>query len=70
MIEPQETMLEPALRGEYSNPEKPTISDLGAEALGPANTLITDLSVSILVQVVPPRVTPYESQIVLHATME
>jgi hypothetical protein len=61
---------EPAPRGDYSNLEEPTISDLGVEALGPANPLITDLSVPILVQVVPPRVTPHERQIVLQAAME
>jgi hypothetical protein len=63
-------MPEPALRGDYSNLEEPTISYLGAEALGPANPPITDLSVPILVQVVPPRVTPYERQIVLQEAME
>jgi hypothetical protein len=50
--------------------EEPTISDLGVEALGPANPPITDLSASILVQVVPPEVTPSERQLVLQATME
>jgi hypothetical protein len=40
------------------------------EALGPVNPPITDLSVPILVQVVPPRVTPYEHQIVLQEAME
>jgi hypothetical protein len=61
---------EPAPRGEHSNLEEPTISDLGAEALGPFNPPITDLSVPLLVQVVPPRVTHHECQIVLQAAME
>jgi hypothetical protein len=61
---------EPSPRGDYSNPEEPTISDLGAEALGLANPPITDLSAPVLVQVVPPRVTPYERQILLRAAME
>jgi len=51
-------------------PEETTISDLGAEALGLANPLITDLSMPILVQFVPLRVKPYERQIVLQTTME
>jgi hypothetical protein len=61
---------EPALRGDYSTLEEPTISDLGAESLGPSNPLITDLSAPILVQVVPPKVTPSERQLVLQAAME
>jgi hypothetical protein len=40
----QETVPEPAPRGDYLTPEEPTISDLGVEALRPANPLITDLS--------------------------
>jgi hypothetical protein len=52
------------------NLEEPTISDLGAEALRPYNSPITDLSVPIMVQVVPPRVTHHEHQIVLQAAME
>jgi hypothetical protein len=52
------------------NLEEPTISDLGAEALGSYNPPVTDLSVPIVVQVVPPRVTHREHQIVLQATME
>jgi hypothetical protein len=63
-------MPEPSSRGEHSNPEEPTIFDLGAEALGPYNPPITDLSVPILIQVVPPRVTHHERQIVLQAAME
>jgi hypothetical protein len=61
---------EPSLRGEHSNPEEPTISDLGVEALGHFNPPITDLSVPLLIQVVPPRVTHHERQIVLQAVME
>jgi hypothetical protein len=61
---------EPAPRGEHSNPEEPTISDLGAEALGPFNPPITDLSAPLLIQLAPPRVTHHERQIVLQAAME
>jgi len=61
---------EPAPREDYSNLGEPTISDLGAKALSPANAPIIYLSVPILVQVVPPRVTPYEGQIVLQEAME
>jgi hypothetical protein len=63
-------MPELALIRDYSNMEELTISDLGAEALGPANPPITNLSAPILVQVVPPRVTPQKCQIILQATME
>jgi hypothetical protein len=45
--------------------EEPTISDLGAEALGPSETLTTDLSVPIIVQIYP-----YECQTVSQAAME
>jgi hypothetical protein len=61
---------EPALRGYYSNLEEPNVSDLGSEALGLFNPLITNLSVPILVQFFLLRVTPYECQIVLQETME
>jgi hypothetical protein len=67
---PQETVPEPSPRGEHSFPEGPTISDLGVEALGPYNSLITDLSVPLLIQLSPPRVTHHERQIILQATME
>jgi hypothetical protein len=40
------------------------------EALRPSNPPITDLSMSILVQVFPPKVTPYECQLVLQESME
>ena len=40
------------------------------EDLEPYNPLITNFSAPILIQVVPPRVTPYEHQTVLQATME
>jgi hypothetical protein len=63
-------MPEPAPRGEHSNSEEPTISDLGVEALRPFNPPTTDLSVPLLVQVVPPRVTHHERQIVLQVAME
>jgi hypothetical protein len=52
---PRETMLELTPRGDYLAPEEPTISDLEAKALRLANPLITNLSVLILIQVVPPR---------------
>jgi hypothetical protein len=61
---------EPAPRGEHSNLEELIVYDLGAEYLRPVNPPITDLSMSILVQVVPSRVTPHECQIVLQASME
>jgi hypothetical protein len=57
-------------RGDYLNPKEPTISDLGAKSLRPANPPITYLSTPILVQVVPPRMTPYEHQIILQEAME
>jgi hypothetical protein len=60
----------PSPREDYSNTEEPTISNLGAEAPRMTNPPITDLSVPILVQVVPLRVTPYERQIVLQVAME
>jgi hypothetical protein len=59
-----------ALRGDYLNPEELIISDLGVESLRRVNPPITDFLAPILVQVVPPRVTPYERQIVLQAAME
>jgi hypothetical protein len=55
----------PSSRGELSILEEPIISDLGAEALGPYNPPITDLSMPIIVQVLP-----YERQVVSPATME
>jgi hypothetical protein len=61
---------EPAPRGDYSIPEEPTIFYLGVEYLRPSNALITNFSVIILVQVVPPKVTPVEHQIVLQEAME
>jgi hypothetical protein len=67
---PQETMPEPSLRGEHLNSEEPNVSDLGVESLGPSNSPITNLSVPIMVQVVPPRVTHHERQIFLQAAME
>jgi hypothetical protein len=63
-------MPEPALRGNYLNSEEPIVSNLATESLSIANPLITDLSTLILVQVLPPRVTPYERQIVLREAME
>jgi hypothetical protein len=70
VTELQETVPKPTPRGDYSTLEEPIFSDLGAEALRLANHLITDLSVPILVQVVPPEVTPSEHKIVLQAVME
>jgi hypothetical protein len=57
-------------RGGYSNPEENTIFDLGGEALRLSNPLITNLLAPILVQVVPPEVTPSGCQQALHAVME
>jgi hypothetical protein len=62
--EPQETETDPYPRREHLILEEPTISDLGAEALGLYNPLITDLSTPIIVQV-----DPYECQVVSQATM-
>jgi hypothetical protein len=67
---PQETVLALATRGEYSNSKEITFSDLGVEYLRPFNPPITNLSVPILVQVFPSRVTPYKCQIVLQEAME
>jgi hypothetical protein len=61
----QETVPMPALRGYYLNMEELTVSNLGVESLGSVNPLINDLLALILVQVVPPRVTPHGHQIVL-----
>jgi hypothetical protein len=69
-IGPRETIPEPSLRGEHSFLEGPTISDLGAEALGPYNSLITNLLVPLLIYISPPGVTHHEHQIILQATME
>jgi hypothetical protein len=61
---------EPTSRGDYSNPEELTVSNLGVEPLWLVNPPITELLMPILVQVVPPRVTPHERQIVLQESME
>jgi hypothetical protein len=45
--------------------EEPTIYDLGAEAIGSYNPLITDLSVPVIVQVYP-----YECQALSKAAIE
>jgi hypothetical protein len=66
----QETVPETSPRGEHSNPEEPTIDDLGEKYLGLYNPPITDLSVSIVVQLIPPRVTHRKHQIVLQEVME
>jgi hypothetical protein len=55
-----ETVPDPSLRGQHSNLEEPTISNLGAEALGLYNSLVIELSAPVMVQVVPPRVTHHE----------
>jgi hypothetical protein len=52
------------------NPEEPTISDLGVEALGLYNSLITKFLVPLLIQLSPPRVMHHEHQIVLQVEME
>jgi hypothetical protein len=52
------------------NSKEPIVSKLGVESLGPANPLTTNLSAPILLQVVPPKVTPFERQLVLQAAME
>jgi hypothetical protein len=60
-----ETMLDSSPRGEHLILEEPIISDLRAQALGPYNPLITDLSTPIIVQL-----QPYERQVVSQAAME
>jgi hypothetical protein len=54
----QETVLD-------QHPEEPTISDLGAEDLGPPETPTTDISVPIIIHIYP-----YRRQTVSHAVME
>jgi hypothetical protein len=49
--------------------EEHAIVDLEVEALRLADPLITDFSVPILIQVVPPKVTPFEHQLVLQVEM-
>jgi hypothetical protein len=66
----QEIVPKPSPRGEHSNPEESIIFYLGVEALRPYNPPITNLLVQVLIQVVPPRVTHHEHQIVLQAVME
>jgi hypothetical protein len=55
---------EPVPREDTLAPEETTISDLEVEGFRPANPLITDLSVPILVQVVPPEVTTLDRHLV------
>jgi hypothetical protein len=43
----------PPSREEHLIPEEPTITDLGAQALGPNNPSITDLSTHIVIQFYP-----------------
>jgi hypothetical protein len=62
---PQETVPEPAPRGDFLAPEESIISDLETEGFRPTNPLITDLSAPILIQIVPPEVTSSEHQLVL-----
>jgi hypothetical protein len=66
---PQETVPDPSPRGEHSFSEGPTISNLGAEALSPYNSPITDLSTTLLIQIFPPRVTHHERQIILQVVI-
>jgi hypothetical protein len=47
------------------HPEEPTISDLGAEALGPSETPPTDILAPIIIQIYP-----YERQTMSHTAME
>jgi hypothetical protein len=58
-------MPDSSLREEHLIPEEPTISNLGAEALGPQEPSNNDLSVPIILQVYP-----YELLIVSQAAME
>jgi hypothetical protein len=66
----QEIVPDPSSREELSNLEEPTISDLGAKALKPYNSLVTNLSTQVMVQVFPPMVTHHKCQIVLQVAME
>jgi hypothetical protein len=58
-------MPNPSSREELSFLEEPIISDLRAEAISPYNPPITNLSMPIVIQVLP-----YECPIVSPATME
>jgi hypothetical protein len=61
---------EPALRGENSNPEEPTISELRVKALIPFNPPIIDLLAPLLIYLAPPRVTHHDRRLVLQEAME
>jgi hypothetical protein len=56
----QETMLEPTPREYFPALEESIVSDLEFEGFRPTNPLITDLSVPLLIQIVPPEVTSPE----------
>jgi hypothetical protein len=65
VIRPPETVPEPTPRGDFLALEESTISNLETEGFMPANPLITDLSVSIFIQIVPLEVTSSEFHLVL-----
>jgi hypothetical protein len=54
---PPKVVPKPAPREYTLAPEESTISDLEVEGFRPANPPITDLSMPLLIQVVPPEVT-------------
>jgi hypothetical protein len=60
----------PVPREDILAPEETSISDLEVEGFRPTNPLITDLSVPILVQVVPPEVTSPDHHLVRRLDME
>jgi hypothetical protein len=57
VIGPLETIPETTPRGDFLALEESTISNLETEGFMPANPLITDLLVSIFIQIVPLKVT-------------
>lgn len=68
---PQEIVPDPIPRGDTFAPEETSISNLEAEGfVRPWNSLITDLSWPVLVQIVPPAVTSPDRRLVKRLAME
>jgi hypothetical protein len=68
---PQEIVPDPIPRGDTFSPEVTRISDLEAEGfIRPWNPLITDLSMPVLVQIVPPEVTSPDHRLIRRLAME
>jgi hypothetical protein len=65
VTELQETMPLPSLRGGFPTMEEYIVSDLETEGFSPKNPPIIDLSIPILIQIVPPEVKYSEKQLVL-----